>query len=212
MQKTVFWLLTAVLVVVMGASSVLWFRSFHHSEQAVLRLGTPGVTVMTTDRGRLALLFLGAQPTGPRWVARWRVNPELKHVMPKLETFCEDSALGFGLDSKVVIEGIEKPAVASIRPEGDISWAVRRVVIPFWAIFFGALGGALVWFAVIGKRIYRIDHGLCVKCSYDVSQCSHFCPRCGKAIPNRTWSGEARPMRRGAGRPAVPLPGLADGV
>lgn len=199
MRKAVFWLLTVVLLTVLGASSLLWFRSFHYSEQAVLRWGTPSVAVLTTDRGRWSVLFLAHQRMdGQNWIARWRVNPKLDKAAPRLDQLCEDSAIGFGMDQEVMVEGPELPAVAGVSTS---NWAVQRLVVPFWALFFGSIGGLIVCWAVLGKRIYRIEHGLCAKCAYDVSQCSHFCPHCGKPIPRKTWSGDTRPVK--PGRPAT---------
>jgi hypothetical protein len=111
---------------------------------------------------------------------------------------CVDHALGFGMDREVNVVNLEAPAVAGVLPTvSEATWALRRVVVPFWAILAGTFGLLMIWALTAGVKLYRVEHGLCAKCSYDVSECSHFCPRCGKAIPKRTWSGDDRP-RRGA--------------
>lgn len=198
MQKTTFWVVSSVLVVVLLGTTFLWFRSFQVSEQAVVRLGTPGVTVLTTDRGRLGFLMLGRQPAGEKWMMRWRTNEKPQNDTPKLDELCTDHGLGFGMDYQVNVAGLEAPAVAGVTG-GVASWAARRMVIPFWSIAATGLGLLIVWVLTLGVRLHRLDHGLCGKCSFDISQSSHFCPRCGKPIPRRTWSGEVRPRRGLAG-------------
>ncbi len=202
-NKMIFWSVTVLLVVVVGGSSYLWFRSFEASDQAVVRLGTPGVSVWTTDRGRLGVLFLGPQPLEERWVLTTRSNAVPPADAPKMETLCVDHGLGFGMDRQVSISGLEMPAVSGVTSAAEGTWAARRMVMPFWAIFFGSLGLLLVWWGTLGRRIHRQDHGLCPKCAFDVSQCSHYCPKCGKGITRKSWSGDSRPTRRtGAARPA----------
>ncbi|MEO0515143.1 MAG: zinc ribbon domain-containing protein [Planctomycetota bacterium] len=199
MRKIMFWTVTTVLAVLLLGSSFLWYRSYTHSEQAVVRLGTPGVTVFTTDRGRLGWLTLGQQPEGQPFMFSWRVNEKAPAGVPTLDLRCTDNGLGFGIDRQVNIEGLEAPAVAGLIPADQISWAARRVVVPFWAMVAFSLITGLIWVMTAGVRLYRAERGLCGKCATDISQNSHFCPKCGKAIPKRTWSGDTRPRRKIAG-------------
>ncbi|MEM6853798.1 MAG: zinc ribbon domain-containing protein [Planctomycetota bacterium] len=203
MRKFMFWTVTAVLGVVLLGSSFLWYRSFEMSEQAVVRLGTPTVTVVTTDRGRLGFLTLGQQPEGKPFLMTWRVNEKAPEDAALLDERCTDRGLGFGMDRQVNIATQEAPAVAGVIPSDQISWAARRVVLPFWAIVAFSLITGLIWVMTVGVRLYRLERGLCPSCSTDISQASHFCPKCGKAIPKRTWSGETRPRRRLAGANAA---------
>jgi hypothetical protein len=197
MRKVVFWSVSGLLTLILLGSAVLWFRSYGQSEQAVVRLGTASVSVFTTDRGQLGWLVLPEQPTGSPFVFRWRVNAPAGDLTPKLEELCVDHALGFGIDREVNIAGLEAPAVANVLPQvTEASWALRRVVLPFWALLALAGGMLMVWLLTFGVRLFRIERGLCSKCSYDVSESSHFCPKCRRPIPKRTWSGESRPTRR----------------
>lgn len=196
MRKLMFWTVTTVLAIVLLGSSFLWYRSFNLSEQAVVRLGTPTVTVFTTDRGRLGLLTLGQQPEGSPFLFNWRVNDQAPAGVPTLDQRCTDNGLGFGIDRQVNIEGLEAPAVAGLIPADQISWAARRVVVPFWAIVAFSLGLGFLWVMTSGVRLYRTERGLCAKCASDITDSSHFCPKCRKPIPKRTWSGETRPRRK----------------
>ncbi|MBB6430660.1 zinc ribbon domain-containing protein [Algisphaera agarilytica] len=196
MRKVIFWTVTSVLGVMLLATSFLWYRSFNVSEQAVIRLGTGSVTVATTDRGRLGFLTLGQQGDGSPFIFDWRVNEKAPTELELLDERCTDHGLGFGIDRQVNIAGQEAPAVAGVIPADQIQWAVRRVVVPFWAMVAFALITGIIWVSTSGVRLYRIERGLCAKCSNDISQASHFCPKCGKRIPKRTWSGESRPRRR----------------
>lgn len=201
MRKFIFWTVTSVLAVVLLGSSFLWYRSFEMSEQAVVRLGTPTVTVFTTDRGRLGFLTLGQQPEGNPFVMKWQVNDKAPEDAMLLDERCTDHGLGFGMDRQVNIANQEAPAVAGVIPADQISWAARRVVVPFWAMVAFSLITGLIWVLTAGVRLHRIEHGLCAKCSNDISQSSHFCAKCGKAIPKRTWSGDTRPRRKVSGSP-----------
>ncbi|MEM8737596.1 MAG: hypothetical protein AAGG38_03850 [Planctomycetota bacterium] len=196
-QKLTYWVVASVLGAVVIGGSVMWWRSYSHSEQAVVRAWFKGVAVLTTDRGRLAILSLGEQPTASRWVLQLRSNGTPAREAPRLDELCRDHGLGFGVDQAVAIAGAEQPAVAGVNVlGGGVSWGVRRVVLPFWAVVVGGTGLLLVWTLTYGVRVFRSDKGLCVKCSYDISGASHFCPKCGKPIARRTWSGETRPRRR----------------
>ena len=194
MRKTIFWTVTASLVVLMGVLSFFWIRSYDYTNQLVVRLGTPGVSVWTSDRGRLSLLLLGPQPIGNKWIVHLQANPRPNAHVPTLDELCAENGMGFGVAREVSITGIEKPAVAGIQSAS--SFAPRRVVTPFWALLALAGGVLLVWCLTRGVRLYRIERGLCGRCSYDVSECSHFCPKCRRPISKRTWSGESRPRRR----------------
>ncbi|MEM9884024.1 MAG: hypothetical protein AAF800_14015 [Planctomycetota bacterium] len=199
MQKTVYWSVVLVLGAVLIGSGLLWYRSYERSEQAVVRAGTPAVMVFTTDRGRLGLLTLGDPGVGEPFVFRLRTNPTPAAGAPTLEAHCADHGLGFGLGPAVAMRGAEEPALAGFLPAGDFSLTARRVVVPFW--FFVAASFALlgIWVMTVGVRLHRTDHGLCPRCSYDITQCSHFCPGCGKPIARKTWSGESRPRRQAVG-------------
>jgi len=201
MRKIMFWTVTTVLAGLLLGSSFLWYRSFDHSDQAVVRVGLPSVTVFTTDRGRLGLLTLGQQPEGPAFLFNWRTNDKAPAGVPTLDERCTDHGLGFGIDRQVNIVGLEAPAVAGVVPADQVSWAARRVVVPFWAIVAFSLIAGVIWVLTNGVRLHRIERGLCAKCASDISQSSHFCPKCRKAIPKRTWSGETRPRRKVAGQP-----------
>ncbi|MEM7624504.1 MAG: zinc ribbon domain-containing protein [Planctomycetota bacterium] len=194
MRKLIFWTLTSVLVLILGTATFFWVRSYDYSDQMTVRLGTPGVSVWTSDRGRLGVLMLGPQPMGERWVMDWRTNPGPSDNTPTLDALCVENGLGFGIAYEVNISGLEQPAVAGVSAEP--TFAPRRLVAPFWSLAAASGGLLLLWCLTYGVRLYRIDHGLCGKCSFDVSQSSHFCPKCGKAIPKRTWSGDTRPRRR----------------
>lgn len=196
MRKVTFWIVTSLFGVLLLGSAFLWYRSFEVSEQAVIRLGTANVTVATTDRGRLGFLTLGSQPDGAPFMFNWRVNEKAPAELELLDQRCTDHGLGFGVDRQVNIAGQEAPAVAGVIPADQIQWAARRVVLPFWAIVAFSLITGIIWVSTAGVRLYRLERGLCAKCSSDISQASHFCPNCGKAIPKRTWSGESRPRRR----------------
>ena len=201
MRKAVFWTVAGLLAVVAVGSSVLWYRSYGASDQLTLRLGTPGVSVWTTDRGRLGVLFLGAQPLGDRWVMSVRSNPGQPADRPKLGDLYARHVGGFAWDATVNIEGLEMPAVSGVMPVTDGTWATRRVVVPLWSILAVSLGGLIAWGATLGVRIHRQDHGLCPRCAYDVSHCSHFCPKCGKKTHRKTWSDSTRPSRAASTRP-----------
>lgn len=193
MRKTMFWLITTGLAVVLLGTTFMWFASFQSPSQVVLRAGTPGVTVLTSDRGRLGFLMLGRQPDGEKWVLRYRSNEKPAADAQTLDQLCTDHGLGFGMDQQVNIAGLEAPAVAGVA--AGQSWAARRIVVPWWSLASFSLIGLVIWSLTKGVRMYRMERGLCGKCSFDVSQSSHFCPRCGKAIPRRTWSGDVRPRR-----------------
>ncbi|MEM1108066.1 MAG: zinc ribbon domain-containing protein [Planctomycetota bacterium] len=196
MRKFIFWTVTGVLSIALLGSAFLWYRSYESSDQAVVRLGTPTVTVFTSDRGRLGLLTLGQQADGPPIFARWRVNEKAPAELALLDERCTDHGLGFGIDRQVNIADQEAPAVAGVFSGGEVSWAARRVVVPFWALTAFSLIFGFIWIMTTGVPLYRIERGLCPKCATDISQASHFCPKCRKAIPKLTWSGESRPRRR----------------
>lgn len=187
------------MALLLGVTAFFWIRSYDHSDQMVVRLGTPGVSVWTSDRGRLGVLMLGPQPGGQSWITEWQTNAGPSRDTPTLDQLCPENGLGFGIAHEVNISGLEQPAVAGISAEP--SFAPRRLVMPFWSLAAAAAGMLLLWCLTAGLRLYRVEHGLCGKCSFDVSEASHFCPKCGKAIPRRTWSGDSRPRRRAAGTP-----------
>ena len=197
MRKVVFWTVTGLLTLVMLAAAVFWVRSYSASDQVIVRPGTENVSILTSDRGVMSWLLLPEQAQGSLIMFRMLANGPADDSMPRLDELCEDHALGFGTAGEVNISPLEAPAAAGVLPTFDeTSWALRRVVLPFWAILALAGGTLLVWLLTVGVRLFRIERGLCPHCSYDVSESSHFCPRCRRPIPKRTWSGESRPTRR----------------
>jgi len=194
-RKLVFWSVGCVLLSAFVGAVYLWSKSYERPEQLVVRVSRPGVAVLTTDRGRLGLLLLGDRPMGERWVFEHRVNVKPSPDSPRLDALCRDHLWGFGLDKAVSVSGPEQPAVAGMLP-AMAGGEARRVVVPFWALAAGAFGMWLVWVLWYGVPLYRATRGVCRRCAYKVEDCSHFCPKCGKAISRRTWSGETRPRRR----------------
>jgi hypothetical protein len=54
--------------------------------------------------------------------------------------------------------------------------------VPFWLIL--ALESAMIWVLARGqRRRQRAEHGLCVKCGYDLRASKERCPECGTPIP-----------------------------
>ena len=96
MRKLIFWTLTSFLVLILGAATFLWVRSYDYSDQMTLRTGTPGVSVWTSDRGRLGILMLGPQPMGQRWMMQWRTNEGPTRDTPTLDQLCAETAWASG--------------------------------------------------------------------------------------------------------------------
>ena len=274
MRQTIYAVVMLVLLAGLAGAGWLWWTSFQRSDQLVVRLDLPQLwqrwrggdeagddsaapaqdpadpelaqtlTVWTSDRGRLSMLWL-ALPTTPHsttpggrdWaheVAGWarQSNPTPAPDQPRLDQACADHGLGFGFDRDVQVADPESPAVSAVlagqpvgRPSdatpatpadlpspavagvgseggaggtgGTGGWALRRVVVPWWAVVAAVGGLCLVWTMTFGVRVLREGRGRCVRCGHDVSQSSHYCPSCRKPIPRRTWSGDTRPRRAG---------------
>ena len=80
------------------------------------------------------------------------------------------------------------------RSNGLIFW---RAAVPYWlAVLAGAGLGTLCIPGWLGEqRAYRLRHGLCPRCRYDLRASPRACPECGTVIePPRdpTGSGSAR--------------------
>jgi hypothetical protein len=192
MRKAYFWSVLVLLAVVLAASSYFWVQSYNRSYQTVVRYGTPSLTVATIDRGRVGLLFLRDRPSDRKWVFEMKSAEAMPADAPKLESFCESNGLGFGMGKDVRIVDLERPAVA-VAGLDDPQWAARRMVLPFWVMSVGSLALLILWVVRVGIPMHRAEHGLCPKCSYDISECSHFCPKCRRPIDKRSWSGDVRP-------------------
>lgn len=71
------------------------------------------------------------------------------------------------------------------RGEGR-DWRNIRVALPYWAIVATLSAAPLCWLAarkVIRGRRWRLEHGLCARCGYDIRATPDRCPECGTAVP-----------------------------
>ena len=64
-----------------------------------------------------------------------------------------------------------------------ITYHSTRVVVPLWFIAVLMLVPSLTWLRRHRRDSYRLKHGLCVRCGYDLRGSSDRCPECGTAIP-----------------------------
>lgn len=63
----------------------------------------------------------------------------------------------------------------------------RNILAPYWSLFVTSAIPPLVWLTILKKRRtrnWRIAHGLCLRCGYDLRATPERCPECG-AEPDR---------------------------
>lgn len=63
--------------------------------------------------------------------------------------------------------------------------AFYSVTVPHWfAILFPWVPFVLLWYHRYRRRRYRLRHGLCLSCSYDLRESPEKCPECGTPRPS----------------------------
>ena len=58
------------------------------------------------------------------------------------------------------------------------------IVVPIWFVLLLCTIFPLIWFRRFRRMRYRLRHGLCQKCAYDLRASKDKCPECGTAIPS----------------------------
>ena len=61
----------------------------------------------------------------------------------------------------------------------DVILRFDSITVPHWFVLLLCLPFPLIWSRRFRRNRYRLGHGLCVKCGYDLRATTHKCPECG---------------------------------
>jgi hypothetical protein len=83
---------------------------------------------------------------------------------------------------------------------GTETTGMYAITVPHWFVLLLCLPFPLLWFRRFWRRRYRVQHGLCLSCGYDLRGSAGKCPECGAEIGRAEGAGNAGAVGGGGER------------
>lgn len=198
MKRRLFTILSALSLVLCATILFLWVRSYWVAEgwswSDGVRVPTAGYQiawrkVLVSHRGRVC--FMMDRSFGSPAAFRRRLDAKEAayargfHYASTRSPGAWWEWLGFEYRTH---NGYPVIASVAIGPPVQLT---RMWLAPHWAAVVLTIPWPTWWLAGRGRRRYRLRHGLCLQCGYDLRATPERCPECGTVVPS--IASEPRP-------------------
>ncbi len=173
-------ILAGLCLLLSAAITVLWVRSCWHTDEVRFvhrrpRAGT--LYVLYSFRGRAAVVAATAQYRPDTYMSLFYSSYEarLRMCAGFYGVYWLPQPVGVCARAGFIYEVYERHP----------NLVETTLAAPYWALVFPLALPGVIWFAALlrSRRRYRTQHGLCVRCSYDLRASTERCPECGTPIP-----------------------------